>query len=840
VVTAAERAVVLTEPGGAGALRQAQGRLPGTEQTAAALKTLLDHFELKTDVIAADRLQQGALSRYRYAFFLAAGESEKARDAFLGELPGYPGTVIWVGPGVETLGAEAAQKLGLSSSSAPSGEPQADEWLVAYADQQHSERIAVPAVVARPAERAATAAGGLAAVKQETKALALARRDKASRPFIIGSDRLWYAAAGPSLGAEHVWTMCIWADALHEMLGIAHRRERRLVACLRDVPVWAAERQAVDAARPMLAAGLPVAVIHYTQMKGAALADRPAAVQGMREIEGMGGVLVLAADRELNAREEFRLAWEVGLHPVAWAGPEGRDNPFRLRIADAQRSPPYAAGGLLPAPIKISDAGYIADADLARLKMQSVVRDGVALLSFGLWAPRDPFLSFFRAREAEGWRRADLRDLGVLVTDSRRLVTSASTEVAVSWNTHIRQTRFESDWRVAAEEVLPARSASAELTVAPTDRGVVVLEPVAEIKPRPFLTGVTLDPWTYKWSGLPPRVLAESLAERYARNGVNTVFFYAYNVEEGAAYWTRYWGASVSDWGRQDLLRYVLEACHARHLRVVAWMYSGRDRGMWGHHPEWRERTKDGKDFSPLRLHATYFLCPRNPEVRQWYSGLVRDLGRRYPALDGIELCEPLVNWSGDIACYCQVCNQGFASAYPGKPTGGPEWRRYRAEGLTEFLGECLAAVAENNIDSYLMTICDAWSNGALLTPKQQMEQSGFDLDAVLDGPYPPDWVNIEVIWQQWAAIYGTEFFNYQWAEDTAERVKRRIDGRARMLVHVELSDFGNQHMTPEKMATTIRYVAGAHPDGIECYHSAALDRNSAWAVLKQAYEAAE
>jgi len=97
--------------------------------------------------------------------------------------------------------------------------------------------------------------------------------------------------------------------------------------------------------------------------------------------------------------------------------------------------------------------------------------------------------------------------------------------------------------------------------------------------------------------------------------------------------------------------------------------------------------------------------------------------------------------------------------------------------------------------------------------------------------------VNFEIIWQQWAAIYGMEVFNYEWAVETARRLVRRTDGRARVVLHIELTDFGSQEMTPEKMAETIERVGAVHPDGVECYHSAALDRKAAWAVLKRAYE---
>jgi hypothetical protein len=134
------------------------------------------------------------------------------------------------------------------------------------------------------------------------------------------------------------------------------------------------------------------------------------------------------------------------------------------------------------------------------------------------------------------------------------------------------------------------------------------------------------------------------------------------------------------------------------------------------------------------------------------------------------------------------------------------------------------------------MTITDAWSNGAILSPRRQADESALDIDGLLDGPHPPDWVNYELIWQQWAAIYGTEIFNTDWAGETAQRLMRRVDGRARVIFHVELTDFGAQRMTPAKMAETISRVSVAQPNGIECFHSAAADQKAAWSALKQSF----
>lgn len=815
---AAPRVLILQEtqgPGGAFVAESCQ-----------ALEILLAHFEERCTTVDASEYERGQAGEYEHVFYFAGKPEREARAAFEEEAAGHRGTVIWVGPGAAALGEAKLAELGLSAASDDGGLIGPAEWTIGYREQRHVEQVYVPPVEA----------------EREAEVRSEARRGAERRPFLAGEGKLWYVAAGPSLAEERLWTACIWADALHDILGQPHGEEgRRVVATLRDVPVWATEQQVPKVIGPFLEGGLPVTVLAWTQMGEVPLAERPDAVRGLRAAEAMGATVALAASTGVDPLEQFRLAWEVRLHPIAWLGPANGANPFGLRIAEPDASPAYCAGGLLPAPIPISDAGYIDPDDADRLRMQEVVRDGVALFSFGLWAPPKPFLDFVGKLRAKGWQVADARDLGVEVSDPRRRLISGRAKVRLPAGVRVRSTVLGPRWEVVEEELLPAAAGAAgEHEVVTPGRHVAVLEPVREGGRGLLVKGVTLDPWAYSHAGMSASALAETLAERYSRNGVNTVFFYAYNVKEGAAYRTRYRGALVAEWGRQDLLAEMLRECHERKIRVVAWVYSGRDRRMWLEHPEWRERTRDGKEYNPLRLHAAYFLCPRNPEVRRWYVGLLRDLAGRYPELDGIELCEPVVNWFGEQACHCEVCTREFEAAHPGERRGGPVWRSFRSQGLTDFLVECMQAVRQEDIETYIMTISDAWSNGAVLSARRQAEECGLDLEALLDSKSPPDWLNFEVIWQQWAAIYGEEIFNYDWAEEVAHRLVRRTDGRARVIFHVELSDFGSQRMTPEKIAETIRRVAPAGPQGIECYHSAALDRRAGWRELSEAYEGLE
>ena len=787
--------------------------------SARALETLIAHFDEPCAVLPASRYRERMLGSYSYVFYLAGQEPTTARTRFAADLEAYRGVATWVGPGVEVLGADRLGGLGLRPGR---GRETPTDWQLFYRHRAYSERLAVPPVGAPP----------------RAPVVSEARRGGARHPFLAGRGPLWYAAAAPSLAPEHFWSACIWADALHDILAQPHSERRLLVPALREVPVYVRPEQVTAVLEPVLAAGVPVTVLASCTSGEVVLSDRPPAVEGLRRAESMGATVTLVADRPADPREHLHLAWEVGLHPLAWAGPARGDNPFRLRIAPAEASPPVPAGGILPSPVQVSDAGVISAHDAQRLEMQQVLRDAAAVLTFGLWAPAEPLLAFLARHRQLGWQLADLRELGAVVSDPRRTLVSGAARASLGPQDRLRRTLLGPRWEVEADTtVVPPEDRVMGGAQGAPARSVTIYEPIRTRGQSRFIKGVTLDPWAYSGAGVSAQALAEALAERYSRHGVNTVFMYAYNVSEGAAYRTRYPGATISEWGREDLLGHVLDACHERGIEVVAWLYSGRDRGNWLRHPDWRERRADGTEYNPLRLHATYFLCPRHPGVRRWFAGLVGDLARRYPGLAGVELCEPLVNWWGDQACHCQTCKEGFAIAHPDARVGGEAWRRYRAEGLTEFLSQCMQAIHEAGAEGYLMTITDAWSNGALLSPRRQAEESGFDMEALLAGPHAPDWVNYEVIWQQWAALYSDEVFNPNWAARVAAQLMRRVDGRARVVFHVELTDFGRLRMTPARLAETIGRVSAAQADGIECFHSAALDQKSAWATLKRSYE---
>jgi len=335
---------------------------------------------------------------------------------------------------------------------------------------------------------------------------------------------------------------------------------------------------------------------------------------------------------------------------------------------------------------------------------------------------------------------------------------------------------------------------------------------------------VRFDAGYYYGRGLSARQLAENLTRSWSEQGVNLVYFYAYNRVYGARYHTRYAGNTMEDYGRQDLLGHMLKEAHRHGIKVIAWLNGVQHKQMWEAHPEWRQKTQDGADYKPDR--DSYFLCVRNPEVMKWWLGLVDDLLTRYPDLDGIDLAEFQIDLWGDNACYCEHCRGQFAEGHPDEAMPGDEWREFRADGLTRLLLASSRLAQSYGKESHITTVFTAGRDGNLMSDEKVRDAIGFDLEGVLAGPSRPDVIQAELIWQQWAAIYrdgGT--FTAEWTRDAVREAKRMVAGRARFIAHVEVTDFGRGGLDGASLARTIAAAVEARPDGIDVYDSYQLEK---------------
>jgi hypothetical protein len=321
------------------------------------------------------------------------------------------------------------------------------------------------------------------------------------------------------------------------------------------------------------------------------------------------------------------------------------------------------------------------------------------------------------------------------------------------------------------------------------------------------------------------QALVKKLVDSWGEKGINVVYFYAYNRIYGARYRTKYQHNIMEDFGRLDLLGELIPAAHARGIKVIAWFYGAQHKQAWEAHPGWREKVQEGGDYRPTA--DSYFLCVRNPEVRSWWKGFLEDLLDHYPALDGIDMAEAQVDLWGDQACYCELCRSSFKEQHPGRAAPGPEWRRHRAQALTDFLLATNRLAHSRGAEAHLTTILTANRQGELLSSEVVRDVTGVDLEALLGaGKDRPDVVQAELIWQQWASAYqDKKTFSPAWTERAVQAAHRLIAGRAKLVAHVELTDFGAGSLDAGRLRETVLAALAGRAWGVDIYDTNQLDR---------------
>jgi len=344
-------------------------------------------------------------------------------------------------------------------------------------------------------------------------------------------------------------------------------------------------------------------------------------------------------------------------------------------------------------------------------------------------------------------------------------------------------------------------------------------EPSRERPPAQHVRAVRFDAGYYYGRGRTARQLAAEMTESWDEQGVNLVYFYAYNRVYGARYRTSYPGNIMEDYGRQDLLRHMIREAHRRGIKVIAWVQGVQHKQMWQAHPDWRQKNADGSDYKPDA--DSYFLCVRNPEVVQWWLGLLDELLTDYSDLDGIDLAEFQLDLWGDHACHCEQCRSQFAQAHPRDPVPGDSWRRSRAEGLTRLLLASSRLAHSYSKEVHITTVLTARRDGKLMSSAQVRDAIGFDLEGVLNSPDRPEVLQGELIWQQWAALYNDEVtFTPEWTKTAVRQAKAMLRGRARLIAHVEVTDFGSGGLDGPGLARTIASAAQGGATGIDIYDS--------------------
>ncbi len=348
----------------------------------------------------------------------------------------------------------------------------------------------------------------------------------------------------------------------------------------------------------------------------------------------------------------------------------------------------------------------------------------------------------------------------------------------------------------------------------PAEENYLSLDPVPN-----QINAVRFDPSYYYDSPLKIDKMAEELVSKWKSSNVNTVFFKAYDPIYGAKYKTNYSLNVMADYGRSDLLKYILKAAKKNDIQVIAWIPAFTHKSAWDQHPEWRVKSADGSDYQPTQ--DSYFLCPANPQVREWWLGFVKDILKKYKDLDGVDIAEPIINWNGH-QCFCGYCSEHR------------ENELFTSEGLTGTLNETVKLVQSFDKKACITTVASVHDNGRIFSAGEQVLKTGFDLEAILNNQTKPDWINIELMWQQWADYFqNSRVFKPEWLTGAVREVLRQVNERATVIGHLELTSFGESLVDADLLAQSIRTVKNAGIEHIDIYDTHLLDSQNAWETVQ-------
>jgi len=365
---------------------------------------------------------------------------------------------------------------------------------------------------------------------------------------------------------------------------------------------------------------------------------------------------------------------------------------------------------------------------------------------------------------------------------------------------------------------------------------LLYLPTLAHANEQAPIRAVRFDAGYYYGTGRSVDDLARLLVDRWSEAGANTVYYMSYSPVYGARYRTTYLHNRMEDFGRQDLLGAVLRHAKDRGMKVIAWFFDHQHKGAWDAHPQWRVKTKDGSYYRVSE--DDYFLSVHHPEVREYWQGFVADLLERYPDLDGVDITEPIINWWGNQADFSDYCREEFTRQYPGEPLEGALWNQFRSEGLTIHIKELTDLIHSYGKQVHVTSGFTSRPDGTLYPPLGQKDLTGFDLEAILSGEDVPDYLNAEVIWQQWADEYG-DAFDPSWTGQAASEVLDQVRGRAEVIVHVELSLFGEVAPQRGQLATSMDHALRSGAEHLDFYDTYQADTWGRWGEVRKIYTTA-
>lgn len=309
--------------------------------------------------------------------------------------------------------------------------------------------------------------------------------------------------------------------------------------------------------------------------------------------------------------------------------------------------------------------------------------------------------------------------------------------------------------------------------------------------------GLRVDPSFFYTShnGQSAHTIANNVITTIKAAHVNLIYIYAYTSTYGAFYPTTYPQTQVEGgYGIQNIVGELTTAAKSNGIKVILIVPLNNFQTVWNNNPTWRVKGNGGADYLPIA--NTFLLSASSSAFRNWYAGFIDDVVINNPNIDGLELAEPVLDytWSG-VPDQNVSALTAFAAQYPGAIVGSASWTDFRAQELLRLIALFNQKVHQNNKEAHLVHTWTVNSSGHLLDSLVLKSNVGFDFFSVaqLTGTSKTDFLVSEFIWQQGKSEYGTAIFTPEWITIIGSEFVNAINtvGYTGALgVHVEITPF--------------------------------------------------
>jgi uncharacterized lipoprotein YddW (UPF0748 family) len=189
----------------------------------------------------------------------------------------------------------------------------------------------------------------------------------------------------------------------------------------------------------------------------------------------------------------------------------------------------------------------------------------------------------------------------------------------------------------------------------------------------------------------------------------------------------------------RDMLKEIVTEGHKKGLTVIPWFEFGfmapADSLLAKNRPQWITSRSDGSKIVKEGTHDRVWLSPFRPDVQKFIQDLIVEIVKNYD-IDGIQFDDHfgLPSELGYDAYTVALYKKEHRGKAPSKNPKDPEWVRWRANKITDFMKRVFTAIKANNKNCIVSVAPNPqrFSYEYFLADWQKWERMGLIEDLVL------------------------------------------------------------------------------------------------------------